>query len=106
MALTLDVLVGAGLLIRSFWRLQQVEPGFETDRLLTLRLSCRARNIPKARRSPRSIDRLQERLAALPGVEAASATSDILLPMAAQLLQLHHREQAARPARTVARAAV
>jgi putative ABC transport system permease protein len=37
-ALSLILLVGAGLLIRSFWRLQQVEPGFDARNLVTVRI--------------------------------------------------------------------
>jgi putative ABC transport system permease protein len=80
-ALTLALLVGAGLLIRSFWRLQQVDPGFETDRILTMRLTLPRSKYPEGAQVASFYERLQERLSALPGVEAASATSGILLPM-------------------------
>jgi putative ABC transport system permease protein len=80
-ALTLALLVGAGLLIRSFWRLQQVDPGFETDRILTMRLTLPRSKYPEGAQVASFYERLQERLSALPGIEAASATSGILLPM-------------------------
>jgi putative ABC transport system permease protein len=78
-ALTLVLLVGAGLLIRSFWRLQQVDPGFKTDNLLTLRLSLPRSRYTDGAQAVSLFERLQERLAALPGVVAMSATSDIML---------------------------
>jgi putative ABC transport system permease protein len=78
-ALTLVLLVGAGLLIRSFWRLQQVDPGFKTDNVLTLRLSLPRSRYTDGAQAASFFDRLQERLAALPGVVAVSATTDIML---------------------------
>jgi putative ABC transport system permease protein len=78
-ALTLVLLVGAGLLIRSFWRLQQVDPGFKTDNVLTLRLSLPRSRYTDGAQSASFFERLQERLAALPGVVAVSATTDIML---------------------------
>ena len=78
-ALTLVLLVGAGLLIRSFWRLQQVDPGFKTDNMLTLRLSLPRSRYTDGAQAASFFDRLQERLAALPGVVAVSATTDIML---------------------------
>jgi len=78
-ALTLVLLVGAGLLIRSFWRLQQVDPGFKTDNLLTLRLTLPRARYTEGAQAVSLFERLQERLAALPGVVAVSATTDIML---------------------------
>src|SRR5262245_44362566 len=79
-ALTLALLVGAGLLVRSFWRLQQVDPGFRPDHLLTLRLSLSGPNYTTGAQAVSFFERLQERLAALPGVVAVSAATDVMLP--------------------------
>jgi putative ABC transport system permease protein len=79
-ALTLALLVGAGLLMRSFWQLQQVSPGFRTDHLLTLQLSLPRTKYPEGAQAVAFYQQLQERLAALPGVESASAVSQILMP--------------------------
>jgi putative ABC transport system permease protein len=78
-ALTLALLVGAGLLVRSFWRLQQVNPGFKADNLLTLRLTLPRSRYTDGVQAVSFFERLQERLAALPGVVSASAASDIML---------------------------
>ena len=39
LALALVLLAGAGLLVKSFWRLRHVDPGFDPHNVLTLRLS-------------------------------------------------------------------
>src|SRR5262249_47247047 len=77
-ALALVLLVGAGLLTRSFARLIAVEPGFDTSNLLTLHISL---NGPAYRQAQTTLyyQRLLERLRALPGVVAAGAVS--VLPM-------------------------
>ena len=74
-ALSLVLLTGAGLLVKSFMRLQAVDPGYRADQLLTLRVS-----LPKARYARRESlavfhDQLAPRLAALPGVQAVAAAS-------------------------------
>ena len=79
-ALTFILLIGAGLLIRSYWRLQQVNPGFKIDHLLTLDLSLPRSKYRDGAQAVAFYQRLQERLAAIPGVESASATSAILMP--------------------------
>ncbi|QQS45487.1 MAG: ABC transporter permease [Acidobacteriota bacterium] len=50
MAMALILLIGAGLLIRSFWELRTVDPGFKTDNLVTMRIELpekRYKEIPK-----------------------------------------------------------
>ncbi len=68
-ALALVLLVGAGLLIRSLWRLQQIEPGFKPDKLLALQLEFPASRY-RDTQVMSFVTRLNERLAALPGVES------------------------------------
>jgi putative ABC transport system permease protein len=79
-ALTLVLLVGAGLLMRSFWRLQQVNIGFDADNLLTLTLRVPRTKYPQGPQIAAFYQQLQERLTALPGVQAVSAVSGVLMP--------------------------
>jgi hypothetical protein len=85
-ALAAVLLIGAGLLLQSFLKLQSVPSGFNPARVLTFELG-----LPKARfeeQLPRAslIERLCERLQALPGVEAAGATHK--LPLSGEGLNL------------------
>jgi len=77
-ALALLLLIGAGLMIRSFARLQRVDPGFDPQNVLTCDI-----NLPESKyQSPQAAqfyERLLERVAALPGVSAAGAVE--FLPM-------------------------
>jgi putative ABC transport system permease protein len=68
--LAIVLLVGAGLLLRSFVRLQQVSLGFEPDRVLTFRMSARWAEPPEAvvNRQLRTL----QRLTAMPGVRGAA----------------------------------
>jgi predicted permease len=82
-ALSLVLLVGAGLMLRSFWQLNQVNPGFRTDHALTLRVSL---PVPDGQITPADedrfvsfFDRTLARLQTLPGVTAAGATNMIPL---------------------------
>jgi putative ABC transport system permease protein len=75
LALALVLLVGAGLMIKSFLRLMAVPKGFNPDGVLTLTLSPSSANYPE--RSPKRSFYFQEALArvqALPGVQSAGLT--------------------------------
>jgi putative ABC transport system permease protein len=78
-ALALTLLAGAGLLLKSFARLKDVDPGFAPDRLVTVRLSLPAASYSRAEAVQVYYDRLAARLANLPGVTAVGAAS--VLPL-------------------------
>jgi predicted permease len=74
LALSLLLLVGAGLFARSLFNLQRVDPGFRTERLLTFAIDPSLNGYTKERGFALFHD-LQERLVRLPGVAAAGAAS-------------------------------
>jgi putative ABC transport system permease protein len=78
-ALALVLLVGAGLLIRSLWRLQQIEPGFKPDKLLSMQLEFPASRYHDNAQVMSFVTGLNERLAALPGVESVGAADSLPL---------------------------
>jgi putative ABC transport system permease protein len=71
-ALALVLLVGSGLMIKSLWRLQSVNPGFDSSKLLTARLLLPASKYKDSQRTE-FFKQLVERLQALPGVRSATA---------------------------------
>jgi putative ABC transport system permease protein len=73
MALAVVLLVGAGLLIRSYERLQQVNPGFDPDGVVTFNLSLPEAKYPGATQLASFTGTLLSQLQAEPGVEAAAA---------------------------------
>jgi putative ABC transport system permease protein len=78
LAVTLVLLVGAGLLVRSFTRLQQVELGFEPRQLLTLTVAP-TQLYGQTERRAAYYRQMQERLAALPGARAVATSSSLPL---------------------------
>ncbi|MBI3404941.1 MAG: ABC transporter permease [Acidobacteria bacterium] len=78
-ALSLVLLFGAGLLIRSFWSVLQVSPGFRAENLTTLQMDLPGSRYKEEPQIKNFYATLFERTAALPGVQAAGAVNN--LPM-------------------------
>jgi predicted permease len=74
-ALAFVLLIGAGLLLASFRKLLAVDPGFQAEHVLTGRVSPLQSSYPDAAALRSYASRALERIRALPGVEAAGASS-------------------------------
>ena len=71
-ALAVMVMIGAGLLVRSFQKLLQVDPGFRTDHLLSLKIDLPLPRYQQGEQVTNFYQQLMPRLQALPGVEQVS----------------------------------
>jgi putative ABC transport system permease protein len=86
-ALSIILLAGAGLLLRSFWNVLEVRPGFNPSHLATVQIWIPISNNPA--NDPYSVEEkradflleLSRRVSALPGVEQASISGNDTLPM-------------------------
>ncbi|MEJ7576813.1 MAG: ABC transporter permease [Pyrinomonadaceae bacterium] len=78
-ALSLLLLIGAGLLIKSFVLLRDVNPGFDAENVLTMRIGLPAARYAEPQQKANFFRELTERVNVLPGVEAAGAT--VSLPL-------------------------
>jgi putative ABC transport system permease protein len=78
-ALSLVLLVGAGLLIKSFVKLRNTDPGFNPDNTLTASLSLAAVRYDKDEKITDFYQRLIERVRGLPGVESVGAVTPLPL---------------------------
>jgi len=76
---TMVLLVCAGLMIRSFYRLLQVDPGFNYDHLLTFNISLPPKKYPEEAQKINFYEQLAERLRMLPGVQTVGVSSGLPL---------------------------
>ena len=76
-ALAIMLLVGAGLLVRSWWQLEGVDPGFRPERVLAMQIGAPALMAPAQRAS--LYRRVLERIESIPGVERAGFISDAFI---------------------------
>src|SRR5687768_15905362 len=79
-ALSIVLLVGAGLMIRSLWELQDVNPGFNAERVLTMEVSLPVARYEEGTQMP-FYQQLEERIRAIAGVTAVGAIN--MLPLSA-----------------------
>ena len=87
-ALSVTLLIGAGLLLRSFWHLQQVDPGFNVTTVMTARI-----RLPSATYGVRTrgafVDRLLSEIRALRGIVSAATASAVPLTAGNTSTEVH-----------------
>lgn len=79
LAMACVLVLGAGLVLKSFWRLLQVSPGFATERILSARIELPQSRYPDGPQIMLFYETLFERLRQVPGVEAAGGTNALPL---------------------------
>ena len=70
------LVIGAGLLIKSFWLLQKVDPGFRSEHVLSAGLNLPAAKYAQPAEINNFFNQLMARISALPGVESATIAYD------------------------------
>jgi predicted permease len=76
-ALSLVLLIGAGLMIRSLHQLQNVAPGFESHGVLTMNAAVSQAKFAGPQQENQFFDQVLQRIRSLPGVESAGLIDDI-----------------------------
>ena len=79
LALALVLLIGAGLMIKSLWRLSGVDAGFDARNVLTMRVSLPGARYPEASEQSSFFEQVISRIETIPGVQAAGVASAIPL---------------------------
>ena len=72
-ALSVVLLIGAGLMIRSLWKLQTIDPGFDQRNVLTLAVMVPKHQFTDPTQESQFFDEVLQRVRSLPGVESAGA---------------------------------
>ncbi|MEK6287033.1 MAG: ABC transporter permease [Acidobacteriota bacterium] len=78
-ALALVLLIGAGLMLKTFSRLRQIDAGFNPRNLLTMTFSLSPTRYSEGTRARAFYKQLEQRIGSLPGVQAAAFTSSVPL---------------------------
>jgi putative ABC transport system permease protein len=78
-ALSVVLLIGAGLMIRSLWKLQTIDPGFDEHNVLTLSVLVHKQQFKDATQEAQFFDQVLQHIRSLPGVASAGAVDDLPL---------------------------
>jgi len=78
-AVSLVLLIGAGLLINSFFRLRNLDPGFRSDHLLAMKVNLSEMKYPDRERRAAFFDEVMRRVRELPGVQSAAVAGNLPL---------------------------
>src|SRR5579862_849357 len=101
-ALSMVLLVGAGLLIRSFVRLRSVRGGFDARKVLTMSISLPPARYPDGPRMAAFFDQVVKQAAAMPGVQSAAVASALpVRPVRFSPVQLEGQPEVPLPARPI-----
>jgi predicted permease len=79
-ALSVSLLAGAGLLVRSLWAMATAPLGFDSDGVLTVAVQIPSHAYDSSEARVRFFDQLEERLRALPGVTSMASVSELPSP--------------------------
>ena len=82
-AVAVMLLIGAGLLVRSLIALQRVDPGFDANNVLTMRIDLGRSKYDTPEKAANFWQQLQSRVSSLPGVQAVGSVTE--LPLSGQL---------------------
>lgn len=82
-ALSVVLVIGAGLLIRTFWELRGIDLGFQTEEIVTARIALPSTSYPDPEDVVSFFSELEERLEAIPGARAAGAAR--VLPLQGEI---------------------
>jgi putative ABC transport system permease protein len=77
LALALVLLIGCGLMVRAFWKLQEVRTGFDARNVITMRIALPRPTYPKSENADAFWMRLEENLRQLPGAESVALVSGL-----------------------------
>lgn len=77
LAMALVLLIGCGLMIRGFWKLQQVNTGINAENVITMKIALPGSNYSKGEQSDQFWRRLDEKITNLPGVTSAAIGSGL-----------------------------
>jgi predicted permease len=83
-AMAMTLLTGSGLLIRTAWRLQHVDPGFTPSHVMTARVLLPATRYVDAAHITRTFEQIRDAAAHVPGVERVALTS--VVPLSGDIL--------------------
>jgi predicted permease len=78
-ALSLVLLIGAGLMVRTLWELSSIRPGFDPSNVLTMSLSVPANKFPTPAGQISFFERVLQQVRTTPGIESAGVIDDIPL---------------------------
>jgi putative ABC transport system permease protein len=77
LALALVLMIGCGLMVKAFWKLQEVHTGMNPENVITMTVSLPQQSYPKNEQADAFWSRLEEKVTSMPGVQSAAIVSGL-----------------------------